>query len=95
MGLMSFFRRIDRQRWFVCYDCMQSTGHETERSIFYYDGPPVEIHGRHWYKCIRCGSLNTRSFQFLKDDGSEAQLFGLERIARSRPRRFFEAKKSA
>lgn len=95
MGLLTLFRRIHRQFWFVCYDCMQKSGHETEKALFYYEGPPVEIHGRKWVKCLRCESINTRSFQFLKDDGSAAQLFGLERIARSRPRSFFEGKRPA
>ena len=48
--------------------------------------------GRMMYPCPRCSSTNTRSFQMLKDEGSEQALFGLEGIARQHPRSTFEVK---
>jgi hypothetical protein len=48
--------------------------------------------GRMMYPCPRCSSTNTRSFQQLKEEGSEQALYGLERIARQHPRSLFEVK---
>jgi hypothetical protein len=48
--------------------------------------------GRMMFPCPRCSSTNTRSFQQLKEEGSEQALFGLERVVRQHPRRLFEVK---
>ena len=95
MGFWYRFRRIQRSFWHLCYECLRQNGNQAEGAIFYYDGPPVEHLGRRHVQCPRCGALNTRSFQFLKDEGMEAVLFGLERIVKSNPRSRFEVKPSA
>ena len=91
---MSFFRRIDRKRWFVCSTCMMQTAHDTLKSVFYSDKPPVLVLARPFAKCPRCGTTNTRSFQDIKDEGSESALWGLERIVKKYPRRQFEVKRA-
>ncbi len=40
----------------------------------------------------RCQSTNTISFQQLYDEGSEAQLWGLEQLVKQHPRSQFEIK---
>jgi translation initiation factor 2 beta subunit (eIF-2beta)/eIF-5 len=55
----------------------------------------VEINGRSYVKCPRCDSINTISFRQLKEGGEEAQLWGLEQIAKAHPRSVFEVKRSA
>jgi hypothetical protein len=92
MGLMSLFRRVDRTRWFVCSTCMQQTGHDTVKSVFYSEAPPVLVIGRPFAKCPRCGGTNTRSFQEIKNEGSRSALWGLERIVKKHPRSQFEVK---
>lgn len=92
MGLMSLFRRIDRKHWFVCGACMQQTAHDTLKSVFYSEDPPVLVIGRPFAKCPRCSSTVTRSFQEIKDDGSESALWGLERIVKKYPRSQFKVK---
>ncbi|MFB3922387.1 MAG: hypothetical protein ACE145_11735 [Terriglobia bacterium] len=91
MGMLTALRRIDRKVWFVCYGCLQHTAHDALKSIFYHDGPPTLLLGRPLTPCPRCKSTNTVSFQKLKEDGSEAQLWGLEQIVKQHPRSFFEA----
>ena len=81
----------DRKFWFVCYTCMMQTSHDTVKSVFYSEQPPVEILGRAWQRCPRCGATNTKSFQQLKDEGSDSALWGLERIVKKYPRSQFEA----
>lgn len=93
MGILSLFRRIDRNRWFLCSNCLALTSHDTMKSVFYYAGPPEVFMGRPLTKCPRCGSTNTRSFQDIKNEGAESAIWGLERIARKYPRRQFEVKK--
>lgn len=44
------------------------------------------------FPCPRCASSNTRSFQQLKEEGSEQALFGLEQVVRQHPRNMFEVK---
>lgn len=95
MSLLSLFRKIDRRYWHVCYTCMMQTGHDTAHSIFYSEGPPVLILDRPWMQCPRCGGTNTKSFEQLKDEGSEPALWGLERIAKQYPRSQFELKGTA
>ncbi len=99
MSLLGLFRKLDRQCWFLCYECMRRTGREGNpdamQAIFRYDGPSVEINGRAYVKCLRCDSINTISFRQLKEGGEEAQLWGLERIAKAHPRSVFEVKHSA
>lgn len=92
MGILDAFGKSDKKFWFVCYDCMQRTGHDTVKAIFYYTGPPTVLMGRAFTLCPRCQSTNTASFQKLKDEGSEAQLWGLEQTAKQHPRSFFEVK---
>jgi len=95
MGLLDRLRGIDRRYWHVCYNCMMQTGHDTVNSIFYWDGPPVMVLGRPMVACPRCGNTNTKSFQTLKDEGSEAPLWGLEQTVRQHPRRRFVVKHQA
>lgn len=92
MGILDAFRKKTRKFWFVCYTCLQVTAHDTLKSVFYYEGSPTLVMGRPLTPCPRCQSTNTVSFQQLKDDGSEAQLWGLERIVKQHPRSFFEIK---
>ena len=92
MAILDAFWKSDRKFWFVCHNCMQQTAHDTLKSVFYYSGPPTVELGRSLYPCPRCKSTNTVSFQTLKDDGSEAQLWGLEHTVSKHPRRQFEIK---
>ncbi len=89
---MSFLRKIDRRRWFVCYNCMMTTSHDTLKSVFYTDAAPADFMGRPVMVCPRCSSTNTRSFQNLKDQQEVAALWGLERIVKKHPREQFEVK---
>jgi hypothetical protein len=90
MGLLNALRKIDRKRWFVCSTCMTESGHDELKSVFYSEGPRVLVLGRPWMKCPRCGGTNTRSFQEIKDDGSEAAAWGLERFVKKYPRSQFQ-----
>jgi len=92
MGILDRLRGIDRRYWHVCYNCMMLTGHDTVKSVFYSEGPPVSVLGRPLFACPRCTSTNTKSFQNLKDEGSEAPLWGLERVVREHPRSQFIVK---
>jgi hypothetical protein len=94
MSILSLFRKIDRDRWFVCHNCMMLNDHDALNSIFYSDSPKVNVVGRPTMICPRCNDANTRSFQELKDEGSESSLFGLERLARKYPRSQFIVKSS-
>jgi hypothetical protein len=94
VSILARLRGIDRRYWHVCYNCMMLTGHDTVKAVFYSEGPPVLVLGRPLFACPRCGSTNTKSFQNLKDEGAEAQLWGLERIVRQHPRRQFTVKPS-
>jgi hypothetical protein len=71
---------------------MQQTAHDTLKSVFYSEDPPVLVIGRPFAQCPRCGSTNTRSFQEIKNDGSESALWGLERIVKKYPRSRFNVK---
>lgn len=95
MDILDALWKTDRKFWFVCYKCVQLTSHDALKSIFYSTGSPVEIHGRNMTSCPRCQSANTVSFQKLKENGSEVQLWGLEQIARKHPRSFFEVHPTA
>ncbi len=95
MGLLDRFLKNDRKFWFVCYACMQQSSHDPLQSIFYYQGPPVEVLGRPLTRCPRCSSTNTVSFQKLKDERSDAKLWGLEQIVKKHPRSQFEVKGAA
>jgi hypothetical protein len=92
MGFFDRWRRIDRRHWHVCYTCMMQSGHDTLRSVFYSERPPVLVLGRPWMQCPRCAGTNTKSFQTLKEEGSEAPLWGLEQVVRKHPRSQFIVK---
>jgi len=94
MEILARLRKSDRKFWYVCYTCMQQTGHDTLKAVFYSEGPPVLVLGRPWMVCPRCGGTNTKSFQTLKDEGSRSALWGLENIVRKYPRRQFEVQTS-
>ncbi len=99
MGLLSFFRRVDRKAWHFCYECIKTIAHEgtpdSTGAIFYYDGAPEDVDGRLCVRCPRCGDINTISFQYLKDTGQESQLWGLVRIVKKNPRDSFPVKQTA
>ncbi len=90
MGLLGRVSRKDRPFWFVCYGCMMQTGHDTLKSVFYSKGEPALILGRAWMPCPRCGGTNTKSFQQLKEEGSDSALWGLEQLVKKYPRSRFE-----
>lgn len=90
MGLLSFFRKIDRRRWFVCYTCMGASDHQELKSVFYSVAPKVLVVGREWQRCPRCGGTNTKSFAEIKSDGQDSAVWGLERIVKQHPRSVFE-----
>ncbi len=95
MGILD--RLLNRQRmyWYLCYACLMQTNHDTVNSIFYDQGPPVEIMGRLVTPCPRCESTNTISFQELRAEGSDAQLWGLEQLVKKHPRSRFEVKRES
>lgn len=95
MGFWDRFRRLHRPFWHICYECLKVSGNVAEEAIFYYDGRPEEVGGRQAVGCPRCQSVNTRSFQFIKDEQEDSKLFGLERIVRSNPRSRFPVKPPA
>jgi len=92
MSILSRLRGIDRRYWYVCYNCMMQTGHDTVNSLFYSERALVDVVGRLLMPCPRCGSTNTKSFQTLKDEGAEAPLWGLEQTVRKHPRSQFIVK---
>jgi hypothetical protein len=95
MGFFDRLRGIDRRCWHVCYTCMTETGHDTVRAIFYSEGPPLLVLGRPLFQCPRCAGTNTKSFQALKEEHAESQLWGLERVVRQHPRSTFVVKAEA
>ena len=90
-----FKKKVLRRAWHICYGCMLGNGNDTEGSVFYSEGAPVLVLGRPWMPCPRCGSTNTKSLQNLKDEGSDAAFWGLERIVRKLPRNQYEFKGKA
>ena len=94
MTILDKLLKKDRQFWFVCYTCMMQSGHDTLKSVYYSEDPPVLVLGKAWSQCPRCSGTNTKSFQTLKDEGSESALFGLEQIVKKYPRSQFEVKAS-
>lgn len=86
------FRRINRKFWYVCHNCLMHNNHDALNSIFYSKQPRADVIGRPTMLCPRCGDANTRSFQDLKEAGSESALWGLERLAKKHPRSQFEVK---
>jgi hypothetical protein len=79
----------------VCHNCMMNSDHNEIKSIFYSDSPKVNVVGRPTMICPRCNDANTRSFQEMKDEGSESSLWGLERLARKHPRSKFIVKSNS
>ena len=94
MSILERRLKRDRVHWFVCYTCMMQTDHNTLHSVFYSEAPPVLILGRPWQQCPRCRGTNTKSFQDLKNEGSESALFGLEQLVRKYQRSQFEVKQA-
>jgi hypothetical protein len=94
MGLLYMFKRLDRNRWFLCYDCLMRSGNDSVQSIFHSKAPKVLVLERPLQKCPRCGSINTKSFQDLKNERKDSTLFGLERIAKKYPTNRFEIEKA-
>ena len=92
MSILEKLLKKDRKFWFVCYTCMMQSGHDTLRSVYYSEDPPVLVLGKGWSQCPRCGETNTKSFQTLKDEGSDSALFGLEQVVKKYPRSQFEIK---
>ena len=90
MGMLDRLLNRERLHWHVCHACLMRTNHDALNSIFYDPGQPVEVNGRLVKPCPRCESTNTISFQKLRDDGSDAQLWGLEQLAKQYPRSRFE-----
>lgn len=95
MGLLNLFKPINRNHWFLCYECLMRTGNDTAKSIFHSTAPKVLILNRPLQKCPRCGAINTKSFQELKDERKDSTLFGLERIVRKHPKDQFEFEKAS
>ena len=89
MGFLDRLRGIKRGHWHVCYTCMMESGHDTVKAVFYSEGPPVMVLGRPLIRCPRCAGNNTKSFQALKEERAESQLWGLERVVRRHPRSTF------
>jgi len=85
MSVLGYLKRINRNHWFICHACLMQTNHDPLRSLFFQDTPGEDFQGRMMYPCPRCSSTNTRSFQQLKEEGSEQVLFGLKRIVRNHP----------
>ncbi|MGH9454562.1 MAG: hypothetical protein ACRD2O_11410 [Terriglobia bacterium] len=71
------------------------TGNDSAKSIFHSTAPKVLILNRPLQKCPRCGGINTKSFQDLKDERKDSTLFGLERIVKKNPRDQFESEKAS
>ena len=92
MSVLSHLKRINRKHWFICHACLMQTNHDPLRSLFFQNTPGQDFMGRMMFPCPRCSSTNTRSFQQLKEEGSEQALYGLERIVRQHPRHMFEVK---
>lgn len=92
MSVLNYLRRINRRHWFICHACMMHNNHDTLNALFFESGPGEDFMGRAMYPCPRCSSTNTRSFEQLKQEGSDQALFGLERIVRQHPRSIFEKK---
>jgi len=91
MAILDAFKKLDRRHWFICHNCLMQQNHDPEKALFYYTGPGEDFLGRTMFRCPRCSSTNTRSFQQLKEEGSDQVLYGLERIVKRKPRNWFEA----
>lgn len=89
MGVLNQLKRINRRHWFICHACLMQTNHDTMKSLFFDDSPGEDFLGRQMHPCPRCTNTNTRSFEQLKDEGSDQALFGLERIVKQNPRENF------
>ena len=92
MSILNIFKKIDRDLWFVCHNCLMHSNHDALHSIFYSANPKVTVLGRPTMPCPRCNDANTRSFRELEKEGSVSALWGLERLARKYPRRQFIVK---
>jgi len=92
MGILEAFKKIDRRHWFICHNCLMQQNHDPLQALFYYAGPGEDFLGRRMIRCPRCSNTNTRSFQQLKEEGSDHALYGLERIVKKHARSRFEVK---
>jgi hypothetical protein len=95
MGILGRLLNRGRLHWYLCYACLMRTNHDALNSIFYDAGPPVEVNGRLHKPCPRREDTNTTSFQKLRDEGSDAQLWGLEQLVKKHPRSRFEVKRGS
>lgn len=82
MRWLNVFKRIDRQHWFICYSCLGNANHDETKAIFHSTAPRVEVVGRFWQKCPRCGGTNTKSFAELKAEHQDSVVWGLERTVK-------------
>jgi len=94
MSVLGQLKRINRKQWFICHACLTQANHDPMKALFFDDGPGEDFLGRTMHRCLRCANTNTRSFQQLKDEGSDQALFGLERIVKQNPRDAFAVKPS-
>lgn len=94
MSVLSLFRKLHREHWFICYACLGSNNHDETKSIFHSLAPKVDVVGRLWQQCPRCGSTNTKSFAELKAEHQDSALWGLEQTIKKHPRRIFETGKA-
>jgi hypothetical protein len=92
MAVWELFKKIDRKHWFICYTCLGNTSHDETKSIFHSLEPKVDVVGRLWQRCPRCGGTNTKSFAELKTEGQDSALWGLERTVKKHPRNLFDSR---
>lgn len=86
------FKRINRNFWYICHNCLLHNNHDALNSIFYSESPKSDVLGRPTMICPRCNDANTHSFRELKEAGSESALWGLERLVKKHPRSQFVVK---
>lgn len=94
MGLLGLFRKVDRMRWFICYNCLGTSNHDEAKAIFYSRAPKVLVVGREWQQCPRCEGTNTKSFAELKAEGQDSALWGLERVVKKHSRDLYGVSQS-
>ncbi len=86
--------RLDRENWFICYDCLGENDHDEAKAIFHTKAAKILVLGRPIQQCPRCGKNNTKSFAELKAEGRDSTVWGLERAVKKHPRQQFEVNDS-